>query len=207
MKRQSTGLMLAGLILITQIAGGQGSLTPPGAPGATMKTLAQVEPRTAITSAPYTITQPGSYYLATNLTNTVTIAADNVTLDLMGFSIQPYLEAIDFPSSQSNIVIRNGMLKNASTALDGRTIEDGHCLFEGLQICGGNIGIYAGSGCTIRDCEIWASGMYGILVARGTNSAVENCRIVRNTGVGLEAAGGVRIVGNTIAYNTGAGLS
>ena len=31
---------------------GQGSLTPPGAPGETMKTLAQVEPRTPISSLP-----------------------------------------------------------------------------------------------------------------------------------------------------------
>ena len=51
-------------------AGAQGPLTPPGAPAPTMKTLAQVEPRIAITNVPFTINRPGSYYLTTNLTST-----------------------------------------------------------------------------------------------------------------------------------------
>ena len=46
---------------------GQGSLTPPGAPGETMKALAQVEPRTPISSLPYTISESGSYYVTGNL--------------------------------------------------------------------------------------------------------------------------------------------
>src|SRR5450759_4606024 len=69
----------------------QGSLTPPGTPAPTMKTLAQIEPRTPISSAPFTIAAPGSYYLTTNLTvsggNAITIAANGVTLDLNGFTI------------------------------------------------------------------------------------------------------------------------
>src|SRR6185295_16428367 len=69
----------------------QGPLTPPGAPAPTMKTLDQVEARTLISSAPFTISQPGSYYLTANLTvssgNAITIAASGVTLDLNGFTI------------------------------------------------------------------------------------------------------------------------
>src|SRR5260370_23689265 len=70
----------------------QGSLTPPGAPAPTMKTLAQVEPRTAISSAPLTITVAGAYYLTTNLyappfSYAISISADNVSVDLRGFTI------------------------------------------------------------------------------------------------------------------------
>jgi len=39
---------------------GQGSLTPPGTPAPTMKTLAQIEPRTPISFLPVTLSQPGS---------------------------------------------------------------------------------------------------------------------------------------------------
>ena len=47
---------------------------------------------TKISSVPYTITQPGFYFLTGNLTyngagNAITVSANNVTLDLMGFSL------------------------------------------------------------------------------------------------------------------------
>ena len=98
--------MLAGLVWVGTVQAG--SLTPPAAPGSTMKTLTEVhdrahaaqtaaeaaenaaeaaEPRTAISGA-VTITQPGSYYLSGNITGQITIQADNVTLDLMGFRIE-----------------------------------------------------------------------------------------------------------------------
>src|SRR5437870_4623321 len=83
-------LLLASLNLKTS-ALAQGSLTPPGAPAPSMKTLAQIEPRTAISSAPYVISLPGSYYLTTNVSvaasNAITISANQVTLDLNGFTI------------------------------------------------------------------------------------------------------------------------
>ena len=56
-----------------------------------MKSLDQIEPRTPISAAPFTITNSGSYYLTTNLTvssgNAITIATNGVTLDLGGFTI------------------------------------------------------------------------------------------------------------------------
>ena len=69
----------------------QGSLTPPGAPASTMKSLDQIEARTPISSVPYTISSPGSYYLTANLNVTtgdaITIAANGVALDLNGFTL------------------------------------------------------------------------------------------------------------------------
>jgi len=69
----------------------QGSLTPPGAPAPTMKSLDVIEPRTPISSVPYTISSPGSYYVTTNLNvatgDGITIITNSVTLDLNGFTL------------------------------------------------------------------------------------------------------------------------
>src|SRR6266853_1113243 len=70
----------------------QGSLTPPGAPAPTMKTLQQIQPRTPISSVPVIILNSGSYYLTDNLEviygDAIFISANNVTVDLNGFNIR-----------------------------------------------------------------------------------------------------------------------
>src|SRR5882762_5583961 len=71
MKTKSTLQTAAALLLAVHsqlpMCFAQGTLTPPGAPGPTMKSLDQIEPRKAISSAPFSITTSGSYYLTTNL--------------------------------------------------------------------------------------------------------------------------------------------
>src|SRR3979411_1673607 len=91
-------LITAGLLLFLSTLNSQlstcfaqGSLTPPGAPTPTMKSLDQIEARAPISSAPFTIGSSGSYYLTTNLSvasgNAITINANGITLDLNGFTI------------------------------------------------------------------------------------------------------------------------
>src|SRR5476651_1165640 len=97
---------------------GQGTLTPPGAPAPTMKSLDQIEARTPISSAPFTISASGSYYLTGNLAVTsgagIIIAADFVTLDLNGYTISSTAASAANAgvglsgSSHHDITIRNG---------------------------------------------------------------------------------------------------
>src|SRR5438128_65952 len=92
----------------------QGSLTPPGAPAPLFKTLQQIEPRTPISSAPFTISAPGSYYLTTNLTGGtgITISANEVNLDLMGFRLVGGTgNGIAVSGGRTNLVIRNGTVR------------------------------------------------------------------------------------------------
>jgi hypothetical protein len=159
----------------------QGSLTPPGAPAPTMKTLQQVEPRVPISSAPFTISQPGSYYLTTNLTvsggNAITIATNGVTLDLNGFTI-----ASTAPSATGYGILINSGLRNIAIQngfIQGGVTNDGSGVFSGP---GFGYGIY-GLAPNVRVSGISVSGClyYGIYVDNGESTTVENC-VVRTVG-------------------------
>ncbi len=171
-----TGMLacLAGVVF------GQGSLTPPGAPAPTMKTLDQVEPRTAISSLPYTITQPGSYYVSKDLTSVgdgITIAADNVTLNLMGFTLTgtTFTSGILGQSVQKNIVIKNGYLRNWG--------EHGICLNGVIGVVlkdlsstdNGNDGFAVGANTLVTDCVASGNGDDGFSSDGGSNRFVR-CR-------------------------------
>lgn len=110
----------------------QGPLAPLTAPAPSMKTLDQIEARTAIQKSPavplagphYIISKPGSYYLTGNIEvvsgNGINITASNVCLDLNGFSLinttaSPAAgAAIDLAANLNNIQIRNGNISSGT---------------------------------------------------------------------------------------------
>ena len=84
-------LLAVGIGIVAMLATGArgGPLDPPGPPAAT---LPQVGPRTPISSLPYTISSPGSYYLTRNLamgtdTTGITISVEDVAIGLNGFTL------------------------------------------------------------------------------------------------------------------------
>src|SRR5260370_19075271 len=142
---RSAGIILLLSTLNAEFANcfAQGSLTPPGAPGPTMKTLSQIEPRTPISSLPFTISAPGAYYVTTNLTgvtgtNGITIAANDVSLDLKGFSVLAVAganDAIIVSGNRTNLWFGNGTVRGwGMEGIDGTTAQSS--VFTDLKIIG-----------------------------------------------------------------------
>jgi hypothetical protein len=156
-----------------------GPLDPPDGPVApTHKTLTQVEPRTPIDQSrvPVLIAERGSYYLTEDLQPVgfndpvVSIVADDVTLDLNGFTIIGASEVgqatagIEI-SDNDNVVIRNGTVKECfGHGVTGSGNLDTVVSIERLQILNNaGTGIYFPSGyARVIDCTAFSNGESGI---------------------------------------------
>ena len=194
-------IILGLMLTVTQpLAHAQGSLTPPGAPAPTMKTLAQVEPRIPIDSQPYTISSKGSYYVTTNLSGVLTISADQVTLDLMGYTLRSSSgDAISIPANQQDLVVKNGIISGSSIGVDARYLRGSNSRFQNLTVSDNSFcGLYIGSDCLVENCLLISNGTYGVQSSSAGRLEVRNCRILGSSTDGLVAAGGSRIIGNTI---------
>ncbi len=213
--RATLALLLSTLTPQLSTCLAQGSLTPPGAPAPTMKTLQQVEPRTSISTVPYTITSAGSYYLTTNLTvvgfngNGISISADNVTLDLNGFFISGDGDVnnsgVQVIGPHYNVCVRNGTIRNIGGGAGVYAYQAGNCRFEQLLLFGnGEQGISAGMGATVIDCVAQANGFIGIETGNGT--VVRHCTVAGN-GIGIDAANGCVVTECSVISNNFGGIA
>lgn len=186
----------------------QGLLTPPGAPAPMMKTLQQVEPRTPISSLPFTITQPGSYYLTTNLDaaggSGIIISASEVTVDLMGFALANGVgSGISLSGLRTNLWIKNGTLRGWSAwglnvaQARGATLENLRASRNGASSSFG--GLSLGSAGLLRNCAADNNVGPGIQIV-GERNRVEANHVTSNDR-GISAVG----VNNVIVRNTANG--
>ena len=210
----------------------QGALTPPGAPAPTMKSLAQIEPRTPISSLPFTISAPGAYYVTTNLTGVsgssgITITSGNVTLDLGGFllaNVPGSFNGISTLGTCTNVTVGNGSLSGWSfsgvniSAGTPRNVVIHHlnisaCGVSGISavnavICDCTVVGSGGDGidavyCTVRDCTVdGCAGSYGIYLAPGTAT---RCLVIREFATGIYCNAPGCVVSDNVVRNNNTG--
>lgn len=190
----------------------QGPLAPSTGPAPSMKTLLEVEPRTPISSLPFSITNSGSYYLTANLTGSagldgITLVANDVDLDLNGFVLSGVPgsgNGIASLGSQINLRIHNGTVRQwTGSGINAAGYANGQ--FENLRVSE-NVGqgLASGPNSTIRNCVAQLNGDAGIN-AGGLN-VVSGCAAYRNLTYGISALQGSLVSDCTAGANTNSGF-
>lgn len=214
------GLLWAG----TTIAQAQGSLSPPGAPAATMKSLDQIEPRTVITNLPWTASAPGGYVVDRNLSlasgTGISVTASDVTIDLNGFVLtgDPLGggHGIHVATDADNVTIKNGVLRDwgadglHAARTDNLRIDNLRvhgCAGDGIEMSRGEVSGIVLSGNDGSGLRLLNDPIPGIdiIVEKKPSGPI---KIVNNGGGGVvaESPGSVELTGD-VSGNTGHGIS
>jgi parallel beta-helix repeat protein len=207
-------LALLGVLAMLARDAYTGPLDPPGAPASTDGVRL---PGTPITSIPITITQPGNYYLTRNLTiapaeNGITIASDNVTLDLNGFMLDGNNVGLTgVVSDTRGVTVRNGTARRwtqhgfnlfgfVSQSVILENVHAHQNVLNGIVVTNGSI-----TGCTARENNLGVQALLSS-VTRCTaadnvvgfdvqNSSLSECASSSNSAYGISALAGAVVEG------------
>ncbi len=191
-----------------------GDLDPPASPASTMKTLTEVEPRTLISSLPYTISTSGSYYIAGNLTSTgsgIIVDVDDVTIDLNGFAINGPGTGTGYGisiSNQKNVEIKNGTVRDFGSygIRCNYSTDEGHRVINVRVIENAGNGIsFTGKGHFIKACTVINNGT-GIGIKASYGATIINNTVYNNGSDGIQTWTSSLIMGNTVYANDGDGI-
>jgi len=214
-KARTLTTALATITALAASAFAQGSLTPPGAPAPTMKTLDQVEPRIDLATVPgdanshHVISQPGSYYLSANMAVTkssdgIYINVPGVMIDLNGFEISRVsgIYGIFIGSAGEGATVRNGSITGFDYGINSTSLAVGG-LFEKLSVSAcATCGIFSGAlSSQIIDCRAFNNQGVGIYAYE--SSTLSGCTAHNNEGSGIYVLSGSILIGCTANNNLG----
>jgi parallel beta-helix repeat protein len=154
------------------------------------------DPRTRISSLPFTIDECGSYFLTGCLTGVsgfdgITIEADDVTLDLNGFTligVPGSLSGVCVPNPVTDLLIKEGTIQGwPLRGIDAQNAQnssysDIKLLGNGSDV-GNAAGLLTGIGCTVTNCVARDNVGHGLIA--GSGSVMTTCVGVDNRGHGM----------------------
>lgn len=183
-----------------------------------MRALDEIEPRIPLVpgatgvvfsvDGSITINASGSYILTKNLTvitgNAISVQADGVAIDLMGFTIRSNSNAANGAAvsiDADDVAVRGGQIRSG-TSFDGGSFIFGPGFQYGIHVVGTR------RGTDVRDLIVHGTSSGGIVLDPNGDSLVDSC-IVRHTGgTGISAslvrasqvefAGAVGILADTV---------
>lgn len=166
-----------------------------------------------LTELPQTISWPATVTLAGDLVGItgqggITVASDNVTIDLGGHAMRGVAGSIDgisVPAVRRNLVVKNGTVTGwgssgiyASTSVTAR--------YENIVLLGnGQQGLYAGHDTIIRSCQAVSNTAIGILA--GNRAHIIDCAVSGNTTGGLSLGQDCRVDGCFVGNNSAGGIN
>jgi parallel beta-helix repeat protein len=183
------GWVLAGIVSLVALAAVAGivhggPLDPPQAPGSTSGVL---RPGTPITSLPFPITQSGNYYLTHDLTmatsgDGITISANDVTIDLAGFTIDGGNVGGSgiVSTNNSGLAVRNGNAEHWKNAGFNLQFSLG-AVAEQLTASFNDVGISINTA-TLTGCTVFENKTTGL---RSSFSTISDCNAQAN-GTGFQ---------------------
>jgi len=181
--------------------------------------------RIAITSLPFNIIGPGSYYFPSNLFftatsgNAITINSSDVTIDFNGYNlIGPGIAVCACHGismgNYRNVVIRNGTIKSfgGHGICNSATTSSGYRISKIRSHSNGLSGIYLeGSNHLVTQSAVYdnggvGSGGFGINLP-GDGNSVTRSVVSNNNGGGINTGSASTVSHNGVGNNTGTGIN
>ncbi|MEN1727232.1 MAG: hypothetical protein AAGJ52_02220 [Pseudomonadota bacterium] len=154
---------------------------------------------------PVTIANSGSYRLTGNLTTNnlnetlIQVSADEVTIDLNGFSLIGPVTCSGSPNACSGAGTGDGIRADSNDA--------SVTVFNGRVTGVGRDGIWVGNGSQVKDVQVLENGGNGLVLAGTSGSIATNVIARRNGGTGISPGFASHLVmDSTMVSNTVGGI-